>query len=148
MRRYLTAFGPAGAADVTAWSGVSGMAALVKNMDLVEHTDERGKVLYDVPGGEITPGDADAPVRLLGTYDNVWLSHAKRDRVTDPVKRKNWMGLNGGMAMTLVVDGWMEGLWRIEDGKPTVVSLLRSLTKTEQRQLDDEMALVEALLDG
>jgi hypothetical protein len=146
VRRYLTAFGPATAADVTAWSGVTRMAAVVKGMDLVEHTDERGKVLYDVPGGEITPGDAEAPVRLLGTYDNVWLSHAGRDRVTDPDKRKNWMGLNGGMAMTVFVDGWMEGLWRIEDGKPTVVSLLRSLTKNEQRQLDDELDRVADLL--
>ena len=148
VRRYLTAFGPATPADVTAWSGVTGMAAVFKGMDLVEHNDEHGKVLHDVPGGEITPGDADAPVRLLGTYDNVWLSHAKRDRVTDPDKRKNWMGLNGGMAMTVFVDGWMEGLWRIEDGRPTVVSMLRSLTRTEQRQLDDELARVEALLHG
>jgi hypothetical protein len=146
VRRYLTAFGPATAADVTAWSGVTGLGPLVKGMDLVEHTDERGKVLYDVPGGEITPGEADAPVRLLGTYDNVWLSHARRDRVTDPDKRKSWMGLNGGMAMTVFVDGFMEGLWRVEDGTPTVVSLLRPLTKVEQRQLDDELSRVEALL--
>ena len=39
--------------------------------------------MYDVPGGEIADEDAPAPVRLLGTYDNVWLSHAGRDRVTD-----------------------------------------------------------------
>jgi hypothetical protein len=146
VRRYLHAFGPATAADVTAWSGVTGMAGVLKAMDLVEHTDEAGKIVYDLPGGEITPGEADAPVRLLGTYDNVWLSHAKRDRVTDPDKRKNWMGLNGGMASTVFVDGMLEGLWRIEDGRPVVVDLFRTLTKAECSQLDEEFDRVINLL--
>ena len=44
--------------------------------DLVTHEDENGKVLYDVPDGELADEDAPAPVRLLGAYDNVWLSHA------------------------------------------------------------------------
>ena len=55
--------------------------------DLVQHEDENGKVLFDVPDGEFADDDVPAPVRLLGTYDNVWLSHAARDRVTDPEKR-------------------------------------------------------------
>lgn len=146
VRRYLAAYGPATAADVTAWSGVPGAAGVLKGMELEQHTDERGKVLFDVPGGTITPGDAPAPLRLLGTYDNVWLSHAGRDRVTDPVKRKGWMGSNGGMASTVFVDGYLEGLWRVEVGRPVVVDLFRSLTKAEQRELDDELARVEALL--
>lgn len=147
VRRYLRAFGPATAADVGAWSGLTRLAPLLASMeDLVQHTGPDGKVLYDVPDGVITPGDTPAPVRLLGTYDNVWLSHAKRDRVTDPVKRKSWMGLNGGMASTIFVDGWMEGLWRVEDGKPTVVHLLRDLTRAEKRELDEEFARVAALL--
>lgn len=145
VRRYLAAFGPASAADVTAWSGVTGLAPVLKGMDLERHTDERGKVLYDLPGGEVVTGDAPAPVRLLGAYDNVWLSHAARDRVTDPEKRKRWMGLNGGVASTLFVDGMLEGLWRLEDGRPVVVDLFRELTKSERSQLDDEIARVESL---
>ncbi len=147
VRRYLRAFGPASATDVGAWSGLTRMAGLLKGMDdLVEHEDEAGKTLYDVPDGELADEDAPAPVRLLGAYDNVWLSHAARDRVTDPEKRGQWMGLNGGVAMTLFVDGWMEGLWRVEDGKPTVVSTLRKLTKAEQSELDDELDRVADLL--
>jgi hypothetical protein len=146
VRRYLAAFGPASAADVTAWSGVTGLAPLLKGMDLDRHTDENGKVLHDVPGGEIVRGDAPAPVRLLGTYDNVWLSHAGRDRVTDPQKRKRWMGLNGGNASTVFVDGMLEGLWRVEDRRPVVVDLFRDLTGAERRELDDELARVESLL--
>ena len=112
MRRYLRAFGPATAADVTAWSAVTRLGPVVKAMDdLVQHEDENGKVLYDVADGPIADEDAPAPVRLFGTYDNVWLSHAKRDRVTDPEKRTAWMGANGASGMSLLVDGWMEGLW-------------------------------------
>jgi len=146
VRRYLAAFGPAAAADVTAWSGVPGLAARIKRFDLVQHHDERGRVLYDVPDGEIVT-EAEAPVRLLGSYDNVWLSHADRDRVTDPVKRKGWMGTNGGVANTVFVDGWLEGLWRVDDGKVRVLSLFRDLTAREARDLAAEIERVQALLD-
>lgn len=145
VTRYLSAFGPGTAADVTAWSGITGMADLLRSMDLVEHRDQAGKVLYDVPDGEIVD-DAPAPVRLLGTYDNVWLSHAGRDRVTSPAKRKGWMGRNGGLANTVFVDGMLEGLWRVEDGKPAVVEEFRAFSQTERSQVDDELARVEALL--
>jgi hypothetical protein len=147
VRRYLAAYGPASAADVGAWSGLTGMAGLLRGLDdLVVHEDEDGKRLYDVPGGEVADADRPAPVRLLGTYDNVWLSHAGRDRVTDPVKRKRWMGVNGGNACTLFVDGWLEGLWRVEDGRPVVVDLFRALTRAERADLHDELDRVAALL--
>ncbi len=147
VRRYLAAFGPATAADVTAWSGVTRLAPVVKAMDdLVVHEDEQGKPLYDVPDGELADEDAPAPVRLLGCYDNVWLSHAKRDRVTDPDKRNAWMGVNGGVAHTVFADGMMAGLWRPTDGRVEIVSTLRKLTRQEQSELDDEIARVEEML--
>jgi hypothetical protein len=143
--RYLRAYGPAAAADLTAWSGVPGMASVLKGMDLVEHRDDAGKLLYDVPDGEIIE-DAPAPVRLLGTYDNVWLSHAARDRVTDPAKRKRWMGSNGGVASALFVDGMLEGLWRRVDGTPVVIEEFRTFTRSERAELNGELSRVEALL--
>ena len=147
VRRYLTAYGPAAAADVTSWSGVPGMPAVLAAMDdLVPHTDASGKKLFDVPTGVLVLEDTPAPVRLLGLYDNVWLSHAGRDRVTHPDKRKRWMGVNGGLSSTVFVDGWLEGLWRVEDGKPVVVELFRSLTRKERSQLDEELDRVSALL--
>ena len=85
-------------------------------------------------------------MRLLGLYDNVWLSHAGRDRVTAPEKRKRWMGVNGGLCSTVFVDGWLEGLWRVEDGRPVVVELFRDLTKAERAGLDEELDRVTALL--
>ncbi len=147
VRRYLAAFGPATAADVTAWSAVTRLGPVLAGMeDLVRHTGPDGRVVYDVPGGEIVTGDVPAPPRLLGTYDNLWLSHAKRDRVTAPDKRGRWMGPNGGNAATVFVDGMLEGLWRLEEGRITT-QLFRDLTRRERSDLDGEIARLEELLD-
>jgi hypothetical protein len=147
VRRYLRAFGPATAADVTAWSGVTRLAPVVKAMDdLVTHEDEQGRPLHDVPGGELADEDAPAPVRLLGQYDNVWLSHAGRDRVTTSETRKLWMGVNGGVASTVFADGMLVGLWRVTDGRVELLSTVRTLTRQEQAELDDEVARVDELL--
>ncbi len=56
------------------------------------------------------------------------------------------MGANGASAMGLFVDGWLEGLWRLDDGKVRVIELLRSLTKREEAELEEESVRVEALL--
>jgi hypothetical protein len=147
VRRYLRAFGPATAADVTAWSAVTRLGPVLAGMDdLVRHEDERGRVLYDVPDGVLAEESEPAPVRLLGSYDNVWLSHATRDRVTDPAKRTAWMGVNGGVAHTMFVDGMLEGLWRVEDGRVRVLETLRPLTRSERAELAEESARVEELL--
>jgi len=147
VRRYLRAFGPATAADVTTWSGVTRLAPALKAMDdLVVHEDEQGRPLYDVPDGTLADEDAPAPVRLLGQYDNVWLSHAARDRVTTAESRTLWMGTNGGMASTLFADGMLAGLWRPVDGRVEVLKTLRPLTRRERSELDEEIARVEELL--
>jgi hypothetical protein len=147
VRRYLRAYGPATAADITTWSGVTRLGPIVNAMDdLVRHEDEAGKLLYDVPDGELADEDEPAPPRLLGTYDNLWLSHTARDRVTDPAKRRHWMGSNGGVAMTLFVDGMLEGLWRQTDGRVEVVATFRDLTSRERSDLDDEITRTHELL--
>lgn len=147
IRRYLRAFGPASAADVTAWSGITRLGPVVAAMDdLVRHEDEAGRVLYDVPEGVVTDAEAPAPVRLLGTYDNLWLSHAARDRVATPDNRRRWMGPNGGAGMVLLVDGMLEGLWRRDGDRIGSVETFRALTRREQAELDDEVARVEGLL--
>jgi hypothetical protein len=148
VRRYLRASGPASAADVTAWSGVTRLAPVLAGMDdLVRHEDPSGKVLYDVPDGVIAEADTPAPPRLLGTYDNVWLSHAGRDRVTEPTKRRHWMGSNGGVAMVLLVDGMLEGLWRQKEGRVVIVETFRDLSGRERADLDAEIARVETMLE-
>ena len=103
-------------------------------------------MLYDVPGAPLPGEDGPAPVRLLGAYDNVWLSHADRGRVTTPEGRKLWMGTNGGIGNTVFVDGWLAGIWRIVDDKVEIDRLHRDLTRSERAGLDEEVARVEELL--
>ena len=147
VRRYLRAFGPATAADMTAWSAITRLGPVLQAMDdLVRHEDDAGRVLFDVADGVLADEDAPSPLRLLGTYDNVWLSHARRDRVTAPGTRDAWMGSNGGLASTVFADGWLVGLWRAVDSRVEMLETLRPLTRGERSELDDEIGRVEALL--
>ncbi|CAN5477056.1 hypothetical protein BH11ACT8_BH11ACT8_06390 [soil metagenome] len=147
VRRYLRAFGPATAADVTAWSGITRLGPVLAAMtDLVRHEDDAGRPLLDVADAPVADEDRSAPPRLLGRYDNVWLSHAARDRVTTPEARALWSGPNGGSANTFFVDGWLTGLWKAEGGRVVVLDTVRALTRAERSGLDDEIARTEALL--
>lgn len=149
VRRYLRAFGPATPADLTTWSGLTGMrpAFVAMKDELRSYRDADGRELFDLEDLAIADEDAQAPVRLLGRYDNVWLSHDRRYRVTpDPAKRKRWMGVNGGIGCTVFVDGALEGLWRQSASGTVDLELFRTLTRTEQNQLDDEVAALEEFL--
>jgi len=151
VRRYLGAYGPATAADMTKWSGVTRLVPAFKALhragELVTFTDDKGKTLYDVPDAPIAEEDLELPVTLLGTYDNIFIAHADRDRIAPDQARKAWMGVNGGVGSTLFLDGLLAGLWRVEDER-IVVEPLVPPTKAQQRQIDGEVARVEALLSG
>ena len=56
------------------------------------------------------------------------------------------MGVNGGLCNTVFVDGWLEGLWRVEDGRPAIVELFRTLSRGEQAELDEELDRAAELL--
>jgi hypothetical protein len=149
VRRYLRAYGPATAADMTKWSTVTRLAptfkAMHKDGDLVTHTDDHGRTLYDVPDGVIADEDLDLPPLLLGTYDNVFLSHADRDRIAPDAARQRWMGTNGAMASTVFLDGHLSGLWRL-DGDTIDIEPFRGLTAAERRGLEQEKERISALL--
>lgn len=146
VRRYLRAFGPATAADMTVWSRVTRLRPVFELMldELVVVECEDGRRRYDVPGAPYAEGDEPAPVRLLGAYDNVWLSHAKRDHIVPPEVGPRWMGTNGGVGSTIFVDGFMAGLWWLREGR-IVTDVFKSLSRREQAELDAEVAAVETL---
>ncbi|MCW2786243.1 MAG: hypothetical protein JWP74_2760 [Marmoricola sp.] len=147
--RYLAAYGPATAADMTKWSLVTRLGPVFTAMHragrLTTVTDDTGRTLYDVPGAPIADADLELSPLLLGTYDNVFLSHADRDRIAPEPARKGWMGPNGGLGATLFLDGLLAGLWRVEDGR-VVIEPFSSPTKAQQRGIDAEIVRVEALL--
>jgi hypothetical protein len=147
--RYLSAYGPATAADMTKWSLVTRLgpvfSAMARAGRLSTCTDEKGRTLYDAPGAPVAPEDLELPVRLLGMYDNVFLSHADRDRIAPDDARRAWMGVNGGVGATLFVDGLLAGLWR-RDGDQIVVEPFRGLDAAERRGVEREKERIAALL--
>jgi hypothetical protein len=148
VRRYLRAFGPATAADMTVWSRVTRLRPLFDSMreELVQVECEDGRRRYDVPGAPYAGGGVPAPVRLLGAYDNVWLSHSHREHIVPEVVRGRWMGTNGGVGATIFVDGFMAGLWWVREGR-LVTEVFGTLSRAQRSDLDDEVERVESLLD-
>lgn len=149
VRRYLRAFGPATARDMTVWSGMTRLGPVFTSMaeehelDVVECEDGRRR--YDAPGAPYADGDTPAPVRLLGSYDNLWLSHSDREHIAPEAVRRLWMGRNGGVGNVVFVDGLMAGVWWWRDGQ-VVTDLARGLTRAERAGLRDEVDRVTALL--
>lgn len=147
--RYLAAYGPATAADMTAWSSVTRLGpvftAMQKADRLVRYTDEKGRTLYDVPGVPLADEAMPLPPLLLGKYDNVFLSHADRDRIAPEEARRAWMGANGGVGAAFFHDGLFAGIWRAQDGRVSLETFFTP-SKAEQKAIDDEVERVEAFL--
>jgi hypothetical protein len=116
--RYLAAFGPATAADVQKWSGLSRLGPVLTGLAdrLVRLRDDQGRTLWDLPDAP-RPDEAEpAPVRLLAPFDNLLLSHADRTRVLPEAHRPRVMTVNGIVRGTVLVDGMVAGTWRTEQG--------------------------------
>ena len=147
VRRYLRAFGPATASDMTTWSRVTRLGPVFTAMrdELVAVECEDGRTRFDVPDAPYASGDEPAPVRLLGAYDNVWLSHVDREHIVPDDVRPRWMGTNAGVGSTVFVDGFMAGLWWWRDNSVDL-DLFRRLTRPQRADLDTEVARVESLL--
>ncbi|WP_186763460.1 winged helix DNA-binding domain-containing protein [Lentzea tibetensis] len=146
IERYLRAFGPASAADVAAWSRLTGLRPHINALDLVRHQDPNGRELLDVPDGELTDEDVPTPVRYLGVYDNVLLSHADRTRVIAEEHRKVWgAGKNGVFPQTFLVDGFVRGTW-VAEGGTLVLTPYANVSKKDVAALKREgMALLKVL---
>ncbi|MFE5690266.1 winged helix DNA-binding domain-containing protein [Streptomyces sp. NPDC056512] len=116
VERYLAAFGPATVKDMQTWSGMTRLAAVVRQLGsrLQVFRDEQGQQLYDLPGAPRPPGDTPVPVRFLPEFDNILLSHADRSRILTEEQRRLVFTRNGIIRSTFLVDGFVHGLWRIE----------------------------------
>jgi len=145
VKRYLAAFGPATARDVAAWAGFTAIGKTLEAMrgELVEYRDEAGRVLYDLPGLEIIDGDFPAPVRFVAEYDNLVLSHADRSRVLPEVHRKKVLLTAGRVSATVLIDGFVGGVWKLEREKKLVrirVELFAEPSKRLRKEIDTEGA--------
>jgi hypothetical protein len=123
VTRYLAAFGPATVADVQAWSGLTRLGAVLDRLrpGLRAFRDEQGRELFDLPDAPRPGPDTPAPVRLVAEFDNLILSHADRARVISEADRPRLYSRNGIFPGTVLVDGFVAGLWRLTRSRGTAV---------------------------
>jgi hypothetical protein len=148
VRRYLGAFGPAGAADVQEWSGLRGMDAVLDGMrdSLVVFEDERGRELFDLPDAPRPPADTPAPARLLGEFDSLLLAHADRTRVIADEHRPLLVTRNLRVRATFLLDGRVAGTWSIERKGRAATLRLAPFAKLRKPDATALGAEAEALL--
>lgn len=120
VERYLEGFGPASVADVAQFALVQrarardALRALSGALVQLEGPD--GAALFDVPGAPRPAAETPAPPRLIAMWDSILLAYADRSRVIPPDYRKLVARSNGDVLPTLLVDGYVAGVWRPVEG--------------------------------
>ena len=154
VSRYLAAFGPATVKDVQAWSGLVRLKEQIEGFkgDLVSFRDEGGNELLDMPNAPLPSADTPAPPRLVPEYDNLVLSHADRTRVIPDEHRKEVFLSAGRVRATILVDGFVSGVWKVERTKKTATLAMETfepLSREDQAALREEAErLVRFVGDG
>lgn len=136
--RYLAAFGPASVKDMQTWAGLTRLREVFERLRprLTTFRDENGAELFDLPGASRPDADTPAPPRFLPEFDNLLLSHADRSRVVPAdLKGRTWQGNQA--YRTLLVDGFLSGLWKLEEGT-LVVEPFGRLTKAQRDEVTAE----------
>jgi hypothetical protein len=148
VRRYLAAFGPASAADVQTWSGVSGLKKVVDGMrgELELFADERGRELFDLPGSPRPGAEVPVPARFLPEFDNLVLAHDDRSRLIADAHRPRVTTKNLRVRATFLVDGVVAGTWTIAVKRGLATLTLEPFAKLAARAAKELRAEGEALL--
>ncbi|WP_062648935.1 winged helix DNA-binding domain-containing protein [Streptomyces maremycinicus] len=136
--RYLAAFGPASVKDMQTWAGLTRLRDAFERLRprLLTFRDEQGVELFDLPDAPRPDPRTPAPPRFLPEFDNLLLSHADRTRVV-PAEYwgRSWQGNQA--YCTLLVDGFLAGLWKREQDT-LVVEPFGTLTAAQRREVTAE----------
>ncbi|MFE0375188.1 winged helix DNA-binding domain-containing protein [Streptomyces inhibens] len=120
--RYLKGFGPASVADVAQFALVqrararTALRALAGDGDIEQLEGPDGEELFDTPGAPRPDEDTPAPPRLMAMWDSILLAYSDRSRVIPPDYRTLVTRRNGDVLPTLLVDGYVVGVWRPAEG--------------------------------
>ncbi|SMB81547.1 winged helix DNA-binding domain-containing protein [Deinococcus hopiensis] len=120
VRRYLEAFGPASVQDVAQFTRLT-RTVVRKALDLLgdelrKRQGPDGSELYDLPDGWLPDEDTPASPRLLPMWDSTLLAYQDRSRIIPPAYRRLVIRQNGDVLPTLLVDGYVAGVWRPVSG--------------------------------
>jgi Winged helix DNA-binding domain len=149
LRRYLAAYGPAEIRDFTQFTLLRQpvvrqvVAALDDELRTLEGPG--GRTIYDLAGAQLPDQDVPAPPRLLGMWDGVLLAYAGRGRVLPDQYRSAVIRRNGDVLPSLLVDGYVAGVWRPVD-KGVEVRAFRKLDRATWAGVGEEAAGLAALL--
>ncbi|MFE8011631.1 winged helix DNA-binding domain-containing protein [Streptomyces antibioticus] len=146
VTRYLAAFGPASVKDMQTWAGLTRLRDAFERLRprLLTFRDEHGVELFDLPEAPRPDPDTPAPPRFLPEFDNLLLSHADRTRVVPSGYRgRTWRGNQA--YRTLLVDGFLAGVWRLEEDA-LVVEPFGRLTAGQRREVAEEAERMLAAL--
>ena len=137
VMRYLAAFGPATVADVAAWSGLTGLRAVLADLrpSLVTFRDDQGAELFDLPSAPRPDPDVPAPVRLAAEFDNLLLAHADRTRVVSAANLKRFYTVNGVFPGSVLVDGFVAGIWRLARSRESATLVIELFGPVRDRDL-------------
>ncbi|MFM9593318.1 winged helix DNA-binding domain-containing protein [Streptomyces scabiei] len=117
LHRYLQGFGPASVADMARFALIqqarikTALSSLSAELETLRTTDT-GHTLYDIPGAPRPPEDTPAPPRLMAMWDSTLLAYADRGRLLPAEYRTYVTRMNGDVLPTLLVDGYVAGVWR------------------------------------
>jgi hypothetical protein len=141
--RYLAAFGPASVRDLQTWSGLTRLQPVLDALrpDLVTFQDETGRELFDLPDAPRPALETPVPVRFLTEFDSTLLAYGDPSRIVSARDRKRVISVNGLVAGTFLVDGFVRGTWSIVRDKSTatlIVKQFATLDRAEQNALKIE----------
>ncbi|WP_371663451.1 winged helix DNA-binding domain-containing protein [Streptomyces sp. NBC_00280] len=146
--RYLAAFGPASVKDMQTWAGLTRLRAAFERLrpQLLTFRDEHGTELFDLPDAPRPDPETPAAPRFLPEFDNLLLSHADRTRVVPAdLKGRTWTGNQAHC--TLLVDGFLAALWRLED-RTLTVEPFGEFTRAQRAAVAEEGERMLAALHG
>ncbi|MFB9329229.1 winged helix DNA-binding domain-containing protein [Paenibacillus aurantiacus] len=141
--QYLTAFGPASVKDIQVWSGLKRIQTAIDQLRpyLRTYRDESGQELFDVMDAVLPDPETPVPIRFLGEFDNMLLSYHDRSRIMDESIKPRVFTKNGIIRAAVLVDGFVRGIWSIEERKGTAilaVELFEPLSQAEKREMEEE----------
>ena len=120
IRRYLAGFGPATVPDMATFTVLKRgqIKDVLATMDDLVQLEGPGRApYYDLPGENLADEEHPAPPRLMAMWDSVLLANHDRSRILPPEYRKTVIRTNGDVLPSVLVDGYVAGVWRtVDDG--------------------------------
>ena len=156
VTRYLHAYGPASPAHFARWIGVPPRHAATVFGELapdLERVELDGDPAWTCAGDTVTPREPHRGVRLLPYFDPYVVAGQPRERLYPGAAAARALTPSGqaGNYPVLLVDGEVGGVWhQRRSGRKLAITVepLGELTARQRRELDDEAALVGAVMEA